>query len=163
MLSHLACIGRSVRMFKAPAVMMIATGLLFMTVPKSYSGLDLSPDEVKAAAQQGSDRADREVEQHYLEEAKSEGNLSDEGRRRLTDIADMNQQYEKWKDLSRTAGAVAERARRVRALQYKLAELDPSTDFSAPRKRAVWKDEMQYLTKQSPELPELAPLRRFRE
>jgi hypothetical protein len=118
---------------------------------------------VKAAAQQGSDRADREVEQHYLEEAKSEGNLSDEGRRRLTDIADMNQQYEKWKDLSRTAGAVAERARRVRSLQYKLAELDPSTDFSAPRKRAVWKDEMQYLTKQSPQLPELAPLRRFRE
>ena len=39
-------------------------------------------------------------------EAKIEGNLSDEGRTRLTDIADMNQQYEKWKDLSRTAGAV---------------------------------------------------------
>lgn len=152
MFSHLA-----LRNPAAVVVLLLTIGLSFVAASKSYSDVDLSSEEVQEAAKQGFDRADRDAEKNHLEQIKAEGNFSEEGTARLRVIDGMNQQYEEWKKGSKIAGDVAERARRVRALQYKIEELADSKDFGAPRKRAVWRDEMRYLTHQTPELPELPP------
>lgn len=144
---------------KVKVIVRCMLGLLsLVAAAKAYSDVALSQEEVQEWAQQGFARADREVEKHHLEELKSLGRLNPEGIARLQSIDEMNQQYDSRKGLSRQAGDIAERARRVRALQYKLEEWAESSDFGAPRKRAVWRDEMRYLTHQTPELPELPPL-----